>query len=335
MVAESQPILEIHNLNQYFRDFKSVNAIRFTRFLKDINLTINKGETIGIVGESGCGKTTLGRCIVGLISTITGEIQFKGENITNLQNNNPTIDRKKIQMIFQNPRSSLNINLTVRELIEEAVQLTVSDQSEVQKEVNTLLSKMKLNGREDQYPYELSGGERRRVGLARMMAVKPEVIIADEPVSSLDVSIKGFIIQLIRNYQKEKNATLLFITHDIDLVYQICDRIIVMFAGRIVESYSSKEDNMSHHPYTKKLIRVARYFSNDNKAFSEEKLENGTKDECHKQVDSTPGCAYYYQCPLHETEGVSHRCTRRHPPFFRMEKQDHFIACYAFQPKGT
>lgn len=329
-ISLKKNILDIQNLNQYFRDFTSISKIRFNRFLTDINLSVHDGEVLGIVGESGCGKTTLGRCIVGLINTVTGDILYNGVNISHTNNRKLSVDRKKIQMIFQNPRSSLNINLTVKELISEAVQLVVKDINIVQERVDLLLSKMQLEGREQQYPYELSGGERRRVGFARIMAVEPQIIVADEPVSSLDVSIKRFIVDLLLDYKKENDATVLFITHDIELVHKICDRIIVMFGGRILELFSPKNniEINKHHPYTQKLIKVTHFFSNEDAQIHDDDM---TVNIIHQSTkNDKTGCIYYSQCILKDFKRISHICEKEHPNFIQIIKDHHEVACHAF-----
>lgn len=321
-------ILEIQNLDQYFRDFASLREIRFNRFLAGINLKLYRNEVLGIVGESGCGKTTLGRCIVGLITTTTGTIIHEGRDVSHLSNNELKGFRRKVQMIFQNPRSSLNINLTVRDLIEEAVRLYNNDPTVVKKKVQELVKRLKLEGRETQYPHQLSGGERRRVGLARIMAVSPELIIADEPVSSLDVSIKGFIVQLILDYKKEHNATILFITHDMHLINSICDRIVVMFLGRIIEIYSLRSPTITnfHHPYTQTLISAAEYFAHASKH-----QDNFEPVRDILTVAKTPtGCVYYSLCELRREKGISHLCEAKMPELVSSNDRHQQIACYDF-----
>ncbi len=323
----NQAILEIQNLDQYFRDFASVREIHFKRFLTNINLMVYDNEVLGIVGESGCGKTTLGRCIVGLLNTITGKILYKGEDIFHLQNNNLIEFRKNVQMIFQNPRSSLNINLTVKELIHEAVQLHSNYSDSIDHKVKALVKRMKLEGRGGQYPYELSGGERRRVGIARLMAVRPNIIIADEPVSNLDVSIKGFIIELLLEYKNENNATILFITHDMHLVKRICDRIVVMFNGHIIEIFKPQSYHLSnnHHPYTRKLDNVSQYFADTSKHTETQESSNNI----HLETQRSSGCVYYPFCSLHNEKGITKTCEKEIPDLCGLFPKEHFVACHA------
>ena len=211
----SKIVLKIENLIQYFRNYEFSQFVDFNPFVTHINFHINENEIFGIVGQSGSGKTTLGRCLIGLNTTMTGKIIYKNQDLIplNQDGNNPF--RKEIQMIFQNPRSALNMNMTTYELIREAVALINKDKNEIEKITEKLIVQFELVNIRNQYPYLLSGGERRRVGIARVLALSPKILIADEPVSMLDASIRTEVMNLMEDLQKKYNLTYIFITHDL------------------------------------------------------------------------------------------------------------------------
>jgi len=312
-------MLEIRNLDQYFRQRTSIGRVSFRKFLKNISLNIRENEIVGIVGESGCGKTTLGKCIVGLINTYTGQILYHGKDIKELS----TSKLIRLQMVFQNPRSSLNSNMTVKELITESVALIFNDPDKIGHRVINLISQMKLDGKENSFPYELSGGERRRVGLARIMAVQPDLIIADEPVSSLDVSIKGFIIKLMLEYRESHEASMVIITHDINLIREISNRIVVMYKGHIIEEIDSRKLSASRHPYTKLLLETSNYFSNPERKDSITNLQLSDDSEIIK------GCTYQDHCPLIRDFDQKDMCLSKAPPLTRYDRYN-TIACYYY-----
>lgn len=248
----NDPILKVEHLSMAFNKgkFLAVN---------DISFEINKGEVFSLVGESGSGKTTTGRCIINLYKATEGNIWFKGE-LTNGRKFKKSSELKfnpKIQMIFQDPVSSLDPRMTVREIIAEGLIIQgEKDQTVINEKVDDVLKKVGLLPEyADRYPHEFSGGQKQRIGIARAIIMKPELIIADEPVSALDVSVKAQVINLLNDLRKELGLTILFIAHDLSIVKYFSDRIAVMYKGKIVETASSDAlFNSPEHPYTKALL---------------------------------------------------------------------------------
>lgn len=257
----SKNIVELRNLKMYF-PIKSGGIFRkstsFVKAIDGINLNLPYGETVGLVGESGSGKTTTGKCILRLYEPTQGDIFFEGSNVVNMKQNDLRAMRRKVQFIFQDPYSSLNPRMTCEDIIGEPLKVhnLTPSKIEYRSKVSDLLMMVGLNPfMADRYPHELSGGQRQRVGIARALAVEPKLLICDEPVSALDVSIQAQIINLLKSLQSKLNLTLLFIAHDLAVVKNICDRIAVMYLGHIVEIANNVElyDNPLH-PYTKALL---------------------------------------------------------------------------------
>ena len=247
-------ILEVKNLKQYFG--KRNNPVKA---VDGIDLEIYEGETLGLVGESGSGKSTTGRAIIGLYDITDGEVFYQGKKINGLTNAKEKKNlAKQMQMIFQDPYASLNPRMTVAEIIGEGFDIhdMHKDDKERQEVIASLLEAVGLNREHtNRYAHEFSGGQRQRIGIARALALEPDFIIADEPISALDVSIQAQVVNLLKQLQKERNLTYLFIAHDLSMVKYISDRIAVMYRGKIVELGSSDEiNNHAVHPYTKSLL---------------------------------------------------------------------------------
>lgn len=246
------PLIEVKNLKKYFKTAKGV-----VHAVDDVSFSIEKGKTMGLVGESGCGKSTLGRTIIHLQESTEGQIFFDGEDITNPDKKKLKELREKMKIIFQDPYSSLNPRLTVRETIEEPMKLSKRYPKEKLKEETDRL--MDLVGVEERlrnsYPHELDGGRRQRVGIARALALNPQFVVCDEPVSALDVSIQAQVLNLLMDLQEEYQLTYLFVTHDLSVIKHISDYICVMYLGQLVETCMT-EDLFSRplHPYTKALL---------------------------------------------------------------------------------
>lgn len=255
MDKNNEVLLEIKNLKQYFNEGKR-NEVRA---IEDISFDIYKGETLGLVGESGCGKSTTGKAIIKLNDITSGEILYEGQDIQKMSKRKDLLKfNKKIQMIFQDPYASLNPRLKVMDIVAEGIDIhkLASSKKDRKRRVYDLLETVGLSKEHaNRYPHEFSGGQRQRIGIARALAVEPEFIIADEPISALDVSIQAQVVNLMLKLQKERGITFLFIAHDLSMVKYISDRIAVMHFGKIVELGSA--DEIYYHPlhdYTKSLL---------------------------------------------------------------------------------
>lgn len=252
-------LLEVRNLKKYYsvksgflnKDRRSVKAV------DGINLSVKQGEILGIVGESGCGKSTLGRSILRLIEPTSGEVIFEGTNICGLKKEEMRLKRREMQIVFQDPGASLNPRLTVGEIIGEPLEVFhICEGKEKEERIYKLMDLVGINRAYiNRFPHEFSGGQRQRLGIARALAVNPKLIICDEPVSALDVSIRAQVLNLIKELKDKLNLTYIFISHDLSVVHHICDRVAVMYLGRVVEIADKKQIYENPvHPYTKALL---------------------------------------------------------------------------------
>ena len=312
----AENILEIRNLKKYFK----VGAGQL-HAVDDVTLSIARGTTLGVVGESGCGKSTLGRTILRLIEPTAGEIFFDGENITKVGRRRLKELRRDMQLIFQDPFSSLNPKLTISQAIDEALTLTgkYRDADERFAKVLELMETVGLDERlVNAYPHELDGGRRQRVGIARALAMDPKFIVCDEPVSALDVSIQAQILNLLRRLQKERGLTYIFITHDLSVVNYISDEIAVMYLGRMIEKAKTEElfQNPTH-PYTKALLSALPIPSLHNRR--ERILIRG---EITSPINPKPCCRFAARC-----EYCTAACTAGEPKLTDIGG-GHLVACY-------
>lgn len=308
------PTIEIKNLKKYF----NVSGGKL-HAVDDISFRIGKGETLGVVGESGCGKSTLGRTIIHLLDSTDGKIFLDGKDITVLNKSGLRNAREKMQIIFQDPYSSLNPRMTVGEIVSEP--LSLSGRFKTRKEMNDEADKlMDLVGIEkrlrNSYPHELDGGRRQRVGIARAISLHPEFIVCDEPVSALDVSIQAQVLNLMMDLQEEFGLTLMFVTHDLSVVRHISDHICVMYLGQMVEKAPTEElFERTLHPYTKALLSAIPSVDIHNP--SKRILLKG---EITSAINPKPGCRFAARCP-HATEAC------RQPQELQEVSPDHFVSC--------
>ena len=294
-------LLEVQNLKVHFpaqqRLFGRVKD--FVRAVDDVSLSIAPGETVGLVGESGCGKTTLGRAVVKLIQPTAGRIVFEGEDIAGLNGAALRARRRRFQMIFQDPFGSLNPRLTVADTIGEALDIhqLAPNASTRRQRIEALLKDVGLAPSHAQrYPHEFSGGQRQRIGIARALAVEPKLIVCDEPVSALDVSVQAQIINLLQDLQREHGIAYLFVAHDLAVVEHISRRILVMYLGRIVESGEAKVVCRSpKHPYTQALLSAVPIVDPDSKR--QRILLSG---DVPSPIHPPPGCPFHPRCPVAE-----------------------------------
>ena len=291
-------LLEVKNLKVHFPVKRGVfkAAQEFVRAVDDVSFSIAPGETLGLVGESGCGKTTLGRAIVRLVEPTSGSISLDGADITKLDGTALRAKRRKLQMIFQDPYGSLNPRMTVEDIVGEALDIhgLAENKSARQKRIAELLKAVGLDASYAQrYPHEFSGGQRQRIGIARALAVEPKLIVCDEPVSALDVSVQAQIINLLQDLQQQHGIAYLFIAHDLAVVEHISRRVMVMYLGKVVELAEAKTIVQApKHPYTKALISAVPVVDPDSK-----RQRIILPGDVPSPIHPPSGCAFHPRCP--------------------------------------
>ena len=323
-MTDDGPLLEVRNLVKHFYVGGGLfgGSRGVVRAVDGVSFAIRRGETLGLVGESGCGKTTTGRCILQLERPTSGEIVFEGQNLATLGEAELRPFRRRIQVIFQDPYSSLNPRMTVGQMLAEplAVHGIVPDGARRAARVQELLRHVGLLPQHaHRYPHQLSGGQRQRVGVARALAMEPALIVCDEPVSALDVSIQAQIINLLEDLQAEFGLTYLFIAHDLSVVRHISDRVAVMYLGKIVEIADRKSLYDSPlHPYTKALLAAVPIPDPELEARRERVVLKG---EVPSPLNPPPGCVFHPRCPI-----AVERCSREVPEL-REIRPGHWAAC--------
>lgn len=318
---EKKPLIEVNHLKQYFNIQMGMFKTKPLKAVDDVSFSINKGETLGLVGESGCGKTTVGRTMLHLYKPTAGSVSYNGKEIKTKADVNEF--RKKATMVFQDPYSSLNPRMTVQDIIGEPLDVhkMYENKAERREHILDLMQKVGLNSEHAaRYAHEFSGGQRQRIGIARSLAMNPDFIICDEPVSALDVSIQAQVINMFDELQDELGLTYLFIAHDLLVVRHISDRIAVMYLGKMVELADADEIyNRPLHPYSKSLLSAV--------PVPDPKIVRANKrivlsGDIPSPLNAPSGCPFHTRCPY-----ATDICSQSMPDFEEIEK-GHFIACH-------
>ncbi|MDO5688653.1 MAG: ATP-binding cassette domain-containing protein [Tissierellia bacterium] len=318
LVHEKDILIQVKNLKKYF----TIGKTNLVKAVDDLSLDIYRGETLGLVGESGCGKTTAGKTILGLIEASGGEVVFDGVNITKLELSRRRDFKKRAQIIFQDPYSSLNPRMTVGDIIGEGLDIHgLAKGKDREARILELLNTVGLNKEHiSRFPHEFSGGQRQRIGIARALAIEPDFIVCDEPISALDVSIQAQVVNLLMRLQKEKDLTYLFIAHDLSMVKYISDRVGVMYLGKLVEL--TKSDDLYEnplHPYTKALLSAIPI---PDPREEREKHRIPLEGEIPSNINPPPGCSFATRCQYAQD------ICREQTPALVERGYKHYVACH-------
>ena len=331
MADQRTPLLSVQHLCKEFPVESGVFGKRFSKravhAVNDVSFDIYAGETFGLVGESGCGKSTTGRCIMHLTRPTSGTVLFEGKDVSKMSKKELKEMRRNMQFIFQDPYASLNPRMTIGEIVSEPLVIhnVMPDAKEREEYVRGLLDVVGLNPEHiNRYPHEFSGGQRQRVGIARAFALKPKLIICDEPVSALDVSIQVQVLNLLNDLQKEYGTAYLFIAHDLSVVQHISDNIGVMYLGNMME-YADWKDlyDRPHHPYTQSLLSAVPVPDPDIQATRKRIVLAGDPPS---PIDAPSGCCFHTRCPM-----ACEKCSQERPEFREVEP-GHFCACHFAEP---
>jgi oligopeptide transport system ATP-binding protein len=317
-------LLEVQDLTKHFPVTKGIvfrRAVGQVKAVDGVSFSIEKGEALGLVGESGCGKSTIARCLLKLLAPTSGQVRFDGADLESLDRQATTRFRRRVQAIFQDPYSSLNPRMKVREIVGEPLYVHGLEKgAALARRVDRLLEQCGLPKRlAERYPHEMSGGQRQRVGIARALALEPELVVCDEPVSALDVSIQAQIINLLDDLRTEFGLTYLFIGHDLSVVRHLCDRVAVMYLGKLVEIAASDE-LFDHpcHPYTRALLSAVPL---PDPAAEEAREHQVLPGEVPSPLNPPPGCVFHPRCSLAEPA-----CRERVPDLLEL-RPEHWVAC--------
>ena len=321
MTEKNEYLLEVKGLKKYFKAGKGT-----LKAVDDVSFYIRPGETLGVVGESGCGKTTCGRTVLGLYDRTDGEVFYKGQDVHQMKGKERQNFTKHAQIIFQDPYASLDPKMKVYNIIAEGIRAhgLLKTETEIKKRVEELLVTVGLDKQyAERFVHEFSGGQRQRIGIARALAVEPEFIVCDEPISALDVSIQAQIVNLLGRLQKEKGLTYMFIAHDLSMVKYISDRVMVMYLGKVVEITASNQLYANPmHPYTKALLSAI--------PIPDPKVEEGKErikmgGEIPSPVDPPAGCRFQNRCKY-----ATERCKKEEPKLC-LVGNDHYVACHMIE----
>lgn len=323
---ENKAFIQVSNLKKYFPIRKGIfdKHIRNVKAVDDVSFSINRGETIGLVGETGCGKTTCGRTMIKLYEPTAGEIIYDGIDIAKLSPKEILPYRRKIQMIFQDPYASLDARMTVGDIVGEALDIhKLMSGKEKEERIQYLLQKVGLNSEHSsRYPHEFSGGQRQRIGIARALAVQPEFIVCDEPISALDVSIQAQVVNMLEDLQNDLGLTYLFIAHDLSMVKHISKKVGVMYLGKMME-FAESNELYTHpmHPYTQALLSAIPIPDPDEGAAKKRIILQG---EIPSPIDPPEGCRFKGRCKY-----AKDICSEETPKFRDMGN-GHMVACHLF-----
>jgi len=326
MAPASRTLVATDRLAKYFPVERGwfTRERKFVRAVDGVSLRVRRGETLGLVGESGCGKSTLGRLILRLIDPTFGRVVYAGKDLVPLAQNALRPLRRKMQIIFQDPYSSLNPRMTVKQIVGEAIRVhhLARSANEETRMIEELLDQVGLRRESiDRYPHEFSGGQRQRIGIARALAVQPEFIVCDEPISALDVSIQAQIVNLLQDLQERLGLTYLFISHDLKIVEHMSHQVCVMYLGRIVEeAYAADLYEAPFHPYSRALLSAVPFVEPGRR-----KLRVLLEGDVPSPIDPPAGCAFHPRCPRFEPG----KCDVRPPPLTEVDLgSGHKVACF-------
>jgi len=327
MMFRGRELLEVEHLKKYFPICKGLlgKTVGYVHAVDGVSFNIRPGETLGLVGESGCGKSTVGRCLMRLYRPTAGRIEFEGKDVSMLSGPELTALRTKVQMIFQDPYSSLNPRLRVRDIIGEALRVHhLVDPGTWQDRVRELLEAVGLQADHmARYPHEFSGGQRQRIGVARALAMRPKLIVADEPVSALDVSIQAQVINLLESLKEKFDLSYLVIAHDLSVVEHVSDRIAVMYLGKLVELASDRQLYLDpKHPYTEALMAAVPVAAPGGRHRRKERRV--LKGDVPNPINPPSGCRFHTRCAR-----VMEICATREPPPIELEP-GHFVSCFRY-----
>ena len=322
------PLLEVKNLKMYFQTkHKGQNGNVVVKAVDDVSFSVYPGEKFGLVGESGCGKTTTGKAILRVLDPTDGQVIYKGRDIAKLSRRELKSFRRELQLIFQDPYSSLDPRQSVYSILKEAVCADHKHrtEAEIRERCDELMTLVDLDPvmMGDRYPHEMSGGQRQRLGIARALACNPELIVCDEPVSALDVSIQAQILNLMQDLQEQMGLTYIFITHDLSVVNHFADDIAVMYLGQLIEKAPSEQlFDKPTHPYTQALLSAIPVPS-----LKKKRERIILKGEITSPINPKPGCRFAARCPY-----ATDRC-RSEEPVLREIEPNHFVACHLTEGK--